>query len=252
MEGFKIDCMMINDTYKPFAFNAEIMYIDLQLGIARMKNNISRQCYNAKTTVTGVNGQLNLSSTPYRFSDFYNMFTTIGCETLAYIEDSERGCKSGCVSVCLNIPSLSNSFCSGIGCCQTRIPKDLRYYEIRFDSNFNSSLVSSFSPCSYAVLLDSDLSEFNNYSSMIDFFEHNSQIPFMVDWAIGNVTCKDAIANLDSYACVSKNSDCFNSQNGLGYFCNCSEGYNGNPYLVDGCQGMLTSPLSLMIIFSFL
>ncbi|KAJ3680202.1 hypothetical protein LUZ60_016480 [Juncus effusus] len=236
MEGFKIDCMMINDTYKPFAFNVEIMYIDLQLGIARMKNNISRQCYNATSTLTDFNAQLNLSSTPYRFSDVYNMFTTIGCESLAYIEDTERAYKSGCVSVCSNIPSLPDYFCSGIGCCQTPIPKGLNYYEVLFDRNFNSSHVWTFSRCSYAALLDSDLSEFNNYSNMIDFFEHNHQIPFMVDWAIGNVTCKDAIANLDSYARVSKNSDCFNSTNGLGYFCNCSEGYDGNPYLVDGCQ----------------
>ncbi|KAL2467767.1 Wall-associated receptor kinase 2 [Forsythia ovata] len=58
----------------------------------------------------------------------------------------------------------------------------------------------------------------------------------VVDWAIGNGTCEDAQMNMSSYACKSTNSKCYKPDNGYGYRCLCSEGYQGNPYLPNGCQ----------------
>ncbi|PIN23015.1 hypothetical protein CDL12_04261 [Handroanthus impetiginosus] len=60
----------------------------------------------------------------------------------------------------------------------------------------------------------------------------------VVDWAIGNGTCEEAQMNASSYACKSVNSRCYKPDNGYGYRCSCFEGYQGNPYLINGCQGM--------------
>ncbi|XP_059631693.1 wall-associated receptor kinase 3-like [Cornus florida] len=59
--------------------------------------------------------------------------------------------------------------------------------------------------------------------------------PIVFDWAVGSETCDEARKNLSSYAC-GKNSICYNSTYGSGYRCNCSKGYDGNPYLPNGCQ----------------
>ncbi|CAL9082292.1 unnamed protein product, partial [Musa acuminata var. zebrina] len=220
MEGFSLDCNTTDDGLeKLFVFNVEITNISLPLGQARMLSEISWQCYNVSdNSIDYYVWYLNFTDTPYRFSDDLNKFTVIGCDTLAYFGGWKRPDTywSGCGSVCHNEVSLVNSSCSDIGCCQTAIPKDLAYYEVQFASNFNSSSIWNFSPCSYAVF--------------------NGKAPLVVDWAIGNETCQVAQRNITSYACISEHSECLNSSNGPGYLCNCSSGYHGNPYVAQGCQ----------------
>ncbi|URD73284.1 hypothetical protein MUK42_37448 [Musa troglodytarum] len=241
-EGFSLDCNTTTGGHeKLFVFNVEIVNISLPLGQARMLNAISWQCYNVSTNSIDYNTwSLNLTNTPYRFSDDLNKFTAIGCDTLAYIGDFQRAdsYQSGCVSVCHNEVSLVNSSCSGIGCCQTSIPKDLTYYEVWFDSNFNSSSIWNFSRCSYAVLLEANQFEFlTSYITTTQFrYNNDGTAPLVVDWAIGNETCEVAQRNKTSYACISEHSECLNSSNGPGYLCNCSRGYHGNSYVAQGCQ----------------
>uniref|UniRef100_A0A6J0PF54 Wall-associated receptor kinase 3-like n=1 Tax=Elaeis guineensis var. tenera TaxID=51953 RepID=A0A6J0PF54_ELAGV len=127
---------------------------------------------------------------------------------------------------------------SGKGCCQTSIPKGINYYDVGFDDEFNNSWVWEFNPCSYAVLADADWFKFSTaYITTRELNETNGgRAPMVLDWAIGNQTCEVAQRNTTSYACFSKHSDCFNSTNGPGYLCSCSSGYQGNPYLPNGCE----------------
>ena len=64
----------------------------------------------------------------------------------------------------------------------------------------------------------------------------------VIKWAVINSTCQQAMQNNSNYACRSGNSSCLHVTHGnifMGYRCNCSSGFGGNPYISDGCRGSL-------------
>ncbi|KAJ4776479.1 Wall-associated kinase family protein [Rhynchospora pubera] len=64
----------------------------------------------------------------------------------------------------------------------------------------------------------------------------NTSVSAWLNWALReNNNCTEAKKNPELYGCRSRNSDCYNSVYGPGYICNCSKGFQGNPYLVNGC-----------------
>ncbi|CAL5030996.1 unnamed protein product [Urochloa decumbens] len=245
-EGFNVSCQEVqHGVYKPFLGDIELLNISLISGTIRELNPISTYCYNSSGLMDPQTWQFDASTSPYRFSDIHNKFTIIGCNTLAYIQDSNnKGYQSGCVSTCQNLTDLTNGTCSGMGCCQTAIPKGMRYYEVIFDSSFNTSQIWNFSRCSYAVLMEAEAFSFSTtYISTTEFNDTNTgQVPLVLDWAIrngnGTMSCEEAskLNKMGTYACLSSNSVCVDSRNGPGYLCNCSKGYEGNPYLPDGCH----------------
>ncbi|RCV33173.1 hypothetical protein SETIT_7G061400v2 [Setaria italica] len=239
MPGFYLNC----SDFRTFLGNVEVLNISIQNSTARMRVTMASSCYNTSTKDMDYDARaLNLTGTPYRLSDTANKFTVVGCRTLAYIADQDNVGKyaSGCVSICRrgDVSILTDGSCSGIGCCQTAIPKGLQYYKVWFARRFNTSQIYNISRCSYAALVEASNFTFSTrYATSSAFYDtYGRKPPLVVDWAIGNGTCEEARNKPGSYACVSSNSQCFNSTNGQGYVCNCSKGFQGNPYLVDGCQ----------------
>ncbi|PIA35531.1 hypothetical protein AQUCO_03500114v1 [Aquilegia coerulea] len=196
------------------------------------------------------------------------MFMAIGCDTLTRFSDSKSyRLSTGCISVCSSntINEIPINFtqeiadCSGIGCCQTSVPKPLQSLTINLSSfNYHSDQLDS-NPRSYGFLAEQTW--FRNHSrlfSLKDTPEKHKYYNAVIDWAIGNKTCEQAIreggGGNDEYMC-GLHTTCNISDHGYGYRCLRKEGYKGNPYTKQGCTaiggGVLLSTLVLTLCWIY-
>ena len=63
-------------------------------------------------------------------------------------------------------------------------------------------------------------------------------LPVVVNWGVGNETCEEARKTSSTYACGG-NTRCYADDRALVHRRRCEEGYEGNAYLPNGCQGKL-------------
>ncbi|KAF8024973.1 hypothetical protein BT93_F1967 [Corymbia citriodora subsp. variegata] len=142
--------------------------------------------------------------------------------------------KRRCLSLCESISDVINRSCSGIGCCETSIPRDAYGYNISVTSYKNHSRVMEFNLCRYAFVAQDGFFSFSTDDLHKSPF---NMAPTIVDWLIPNETCDDAKKNKTTYMC-QENSNRTDAENGNGYQCHClePEGFQGNPYLQNGCQ----------------
>nr|POF00044.1 wall-associated receptor kinase 2 [Quercus suber] len=96
----------------------------------------------------------------------------------------------------------------------------------------NHTDVWDFNPCGYAFVAERGRFDFSSaYLKNLTYEE----LPMVLEWAIGNETCKEAAQNKTAFACKT-NSYCQDLETTPGYRCKCERGYQGNPYLPDGCR----------------
>uniref|UniRef100_M1BFK6 ATP binding protein n=1 Tax=Solanum tuberosum TaxID=4113 RepID=M1BFK6_SOLTU len=138
------------------------------------------------------------------------------------------------MSMCNSIDDVVHDTCSGVGCCKTSIPKGAWNVTITLSSyyNYNDTDMKDDLSCIYAFVVDQ--ANFSFSKTYLSSLQKEEKFPLVLDWAIGEETCEIAKRNSTTYGCKSKNSDCQDNSNG--YRCSCMQGYDGNPYLIDGCQ----------------
>ncbi|KAI3836987.1 hypothetical protein MKW98_005320, partial [Papaver atlanticum] len=238
-KAFEITCTNYLAGPTPFLqLNIELPseVLELTLDYIHFRGWSLQNCYNK----TSGKGEWPIKPTPYLaedspffFSSTRSKLTGVGCDIFAYIPlENSKNYISGCASFCAKSNAGKLKSCSGgNGCCQTDMPKGLKSFLIQVQSinTNNKSWINN--PCSQAVVIDKAYT--GNLDGSIKSISNITSVPMVLDWAIGNISCKEAKRNATSYAC-GENSECFESDNGPGYRCNCSIGYKGNPYL--GCQ----------------
>ncbi|CAO2169216.1 unnamed protein product [Urochloa humidicola] len=222
-------------------------HISIRTAEARVMLPVAWECFNASDVVYAWSDggvRLNAAADVYRISAAHNQLVVVGCNTLGYIEsqssqgnDYSYAYYTGCLSFCNDSGSAAaaaadaGGACSGVGCCHVDIPLGITDNRMNFRTYTHKERLG-FSPCDFAFLVEKENYTFHAEDLRMDL---NRTMPVWLDWAIrDNVTCDEA-KKAQGYACVSSNSECHDSRNGPGYVCNCSMGYDGNPYIADGC-----------------
>ncbi|XP_059630826.1 putative wall-associated receptor kinase-like 16 [Cornus florida] len=233
--SFLITC---NETHfnppQPFLELSNIHVLNVSLdGLIHVSSYTAQDCYNQTGLPEAQTAFLQLRY--FFISTTLNKFTAVGCDTVAVVVGTVgENYTTGCLSLCDHVGSVTNGSCAGVGCCQTAIPQGVKDFEMAVTSLKNHSLVRDFNPCGYAFVVEEAAFRFSSLD--LKDLQKRETFPVVLDWAVGNETCEEAMKNSSTYACQALNSQCLNSTNGPGYRCSCTSGYQGNPYLIDGCQ----------------
>lgn len=247
LDGFQLGCNRSigsrgtgSTSSKPFWGDFEVMSISVPDGKVRVKTLISSLCYDPATNLTTpFEASSDFTNSGFWISDADNKIVVIGCYTLAYMMSSSY--VIGCLSRCDDALPLQNGSCSGNGCCQADVPKDITYYESYFNERYNGSVTwrQQDRRCGYMAVMEKAALDFRPsfVTSTVFNDTNNGKVPVILNWLIAQVSCRVARQNMSTYACVSSNSQCLDSTGKQpGYRCRCRNGYEGNPYITGGCQ----------------
>ncbi|PIA50242.1 hypothetical protein AQUCO_01300762v1 [Aquilegia coerulea] len=234
--SFSLFC---NETVNPpvlFYGNIPILNISVETATALVQIDTALNCY-SENGVSTFDQFLFLGDSPFTFSTL-NKFTAIGCDTLSVLAYTPGQLGTGCFSTCnssTEIPGPSDitqggNPCPGIGCCQTTIPRGLKQINISLSSPFNHDNILESNPCDYGFLAAS-----SEHSLQRSLLSGGVSSVVALDWAIGDTTCGDARSSGGNQYICGPNTNCNNSDNGHGYRCSCTAGYEGNPYTQTGC-----------------
>ncbi|XP_074340014.1 wall-associated receptor kinase-like 8 [Apium graveolens] len=199
--------------------NLEVLKISLEAGTIHINYPITTGCTDTPSTTDVV---LNEALT---FSNTENLFTSMGCDNLAllYTIDVNPIGVGGCISRCNPFLKKDNT-CSGLNCCQTRFLPSLQSVRLSFTSSFSKKQCSG-SP-RYAFIVDQ-----NWFENLKDIYSVQTMeaVPAVVNWRTTGV--RDVAEPFPNSTLCGVNTF-FTNQN----LCACRKGYQGNPYLRDGCQ----------------
>lgn len=160
--NFTIACNHSFSPPRPYTNeNVEITSISVETGEMHVYAIVAYVCYNSSDTIEQDQGQIGYSlDPPLLVSPTENVFTAIGCDTLAFLEGGSNYW-TGCISYCASLKdsALDGDPCTGLGCCQSSIPGNLSTIEIGWNTDKNTQANNSawnYSPCSYAFVAYKD------------------------------------------------------------------------------------------------
>ena len=255
---FLINCNKTSNSKKlvPFLPNTNQTVLNISLnGELHVAWPVAKDCYTKNRVRTEQTIQ-QINMTHFHISPTRNKLVAVGCDTsgiLGVIDSEGNNYTSGCLAWCNRHADLvANESCSGPGCCQIsvaqgRVLTEVFYFPL---SSSSHSAVYDFNPCGYVFIVENGAYIFTT-TDLPKLKKKN--FPVLLDWAVGNQTCRKAQKDLSSnYACKADKSICYDAAtNKSGYLCKCFDGYRGNPYLIHGCEGIIYF-LSLVIILTYL
>lgn len=240
-----------------FTFPTRITNFSHAQGELQVMQSVARECYDqGGWYLYNMSSNSTLELPPSYIISYKNNFFAVGCNSVAVyqgyqgkVPDPKESYKGGyTVSLCQDAlgTALPTDSCNGFGCGQNAIPSGLQNMSVELytlDSvirNYNHWNIEPDYLCSYGFIVQDGNFTFSGNTSFEELNTTRRQLPVVVNWAIGEETCDAAKKNRQTYTC-KEHSECvdrtINGTSSGGYTCRCMTGFNGNPYLSDGCQG---------------
>ncbi|KAK9741406.1 hypothetical protein RND81_03G103100 [Saponaria officinalis] len=217
--------------------------IDISETQFRVRNMVLYNCHNP---INGINrseehGMSLPSDSPFVFSATANKIVVIGCGYYSKFVGQGQKSINLCSSYCNRKEDVIAGHCSGSNGCKEDVIINNVVREYFFFVSRPRPDSISYDRCGYTFMGESNTFKFGGISDFDDpnvFVERTLQsVPLVVDWVIGNQTCKEARKHEASYGC-QQNATCVDANSGIGgYRCRCRNGFEGNPYLPPGCSG---------------
>jgi hypothetical protein len=194
------------------------------------------------------NTVVDLEGSPLVFSS-ENYFIARGCDNLALMTQNQSTI-GGCVSICDKNRDSMMASCSGIDCCQTRIPSFLKVFNVTMKGLDDGKGSSGEKQCRYAYLIDQSWIESRRYYYLGRNFDpydmrDRDSVRVVLDWGIDKRVFESLVKNGSfynssySYWCKNVNSSINSTDQSFTVQCSCYAGFVGNPYLYGYCQGKL-------------
>ncbi|KAH7533654.1 hypothetical protein FEM48_Zijuj04G0154600 [Ziziphus jujuba var. spinosa] len=251
-EWYQIDCLNLSGNYTPFLrlTNVEVLEISISEGTVTVENPITFSSCDDKVYREAAN----LTGSSFVYSQKRNRFTAVSCNKLAYMNSAGDQSSSysrnsasqtnvilaACMSICDK--NTTDGSCNGMNCCQTTIPSNLMV----FSTDLNPDTYNRHERCRYAFLVDQKWFELRS-KSYLDIPSKMDSVPVVLEWNLlynnlGVQVFGKFPDQMDKPKRFNSTSYCQRDNTTTSIFnytriqCYCDRGFEGNPYLLHGCQ----------------